>query len=119
MILVDSPIWVDHLRRPNDALRNLLTANRVLMHPFVVGEIAMGSLQGRKTVIGAMLSLPQALVAQDDEVLKLVDRFALGGSGIGYVDAHLLASALLTQGATLLTRDRRLAAVATRLGVAA
>ena len=117
MILVDSSIWVDHLRSRDPALVDLLGATRVLGHPFVIGELALGNLRQRDTVLGALQDLPQAMVARDDEVLGFIDRHALAGLGIGYVDAHLLASARLS-GGTLWTRDKRLDGAATRLGIA-
>ena len=118
MILVDTPIWVDHLRSGNATLGALLDASRVLVHPFVVGEIALGNLSRREVVLAALNDLPSALVATDPEVLGYIDRHALFGRGVGYVDAHLLASTGLTAGAKLWTSDRRLRAVATLLGLA-
>ena len=117
MILVDSSVWVDHLRDSDPALARLLTAGQVLAHPFVVGELALGSLRQREMVLGALLGLPQAIVAGQAEVLDFIDRHALAGIGIGYVDAHLLASARLSI-ATLWTRDKRLHAAAQRLSLA-
>ena len=119
MILVDTSIWVDHLRRPDAALSALLNSGRVLMHPFVVGELLLGGLRSNGEVMAALQELPQAVAAADGEMPRFIDRHALAGTGIGYVDAHLLAAAALTQGASLWTRDQRLAAVASQLGVAA
>ncbi|MFA6116282.1 MAG: PIN domain-containing protein [Sphingomonas sp.] len=118
MILVDSSVWVDHLRSGDPLLTDLLTAGQVLVHPFVIGEIALGNLRQRHTVLGALQGLPQAVVAEDKEVLDFIDRHALSGLGIGYVDAHLLASTLLSA-STFWTRDKRLHGAAQRLGVAA
>ena len=117
MILVDSSVWVDHLRDNDPALARLLTTGQVLAHPFVIGELALGSLRQRETVLGALMGLPQAIVADEGEVMTFIDRHALAGIGIGYVDAHLLASAKLSV-ATLWTRDKRLHAAAERLGLA-
>lgn len=116
MILVDSSVWVDHLRGSDPVLVRLLTAGQVLAHPFVIGELALGSLRQRETVLGALQGLPQAIVADEGEVLGFIDRYALAGIGIGYVDAHLLASARLSV-ATLWTRDKRLNGAAQRLGL--
>jgi len=119
VILVDTSVWVAHLRSGEAALAALLDANLVLAHPFVVGELALGNLSRRKEVLTALLDLPAAIVATDSEVLEFIDRHALSGSGVGYVDAHLLAAARLTPGAKLWTHDKRLRRVAYTLGLAA
>jgi len=119
MILVDTSVWVDHLRRGDGQLVELLEADRVVVHPFVIGELALGSLRQREIVLDALHDLPLASVASDREVLDFIDRHRLQGAGIGYVDAHLLAAARLTPVARLWTRDRRLNTVAERLAVAA
>ncbi len=118
MILVDTSIWVDHLRAGEPALAVLLEAGRVLAHPWVIGELALGHLRQRDMILSALHDMPQAVVATGAEVLALIGAHGLAGTGIGYLDAHLLAAARLTQNATLWTRDRRLAAVAAGLGVA-
>jgi predicted nucleic acid-binding protein len=118
VILVDTSIWVDHLRAADVALIALLGAGQVLAHPFALGELALGKLRQRDLILGALRDLPQASVATDAEVLHFIDRHALHGLGIGYVDAHLLAAVQLTTGATVWTRDKRLLAVAVRLGLA-
>ena len=115
MILVDSSVWVDHLRAADATLAGLLDAGRVLGHPFVVGEIALGRLRHRERVLDALRDLPQATVATDQEFHYFVGQHGLSGVGIGYVDAHLLAAARLTAGTSLWTRDKRLDSVATRL----
>lgn len=117
MILVDTSVWVDHLRAGDQALANLLETGTVLAHPFVTGELALGDLRQREIVLSALADLPHANVATDAEVLHFIDRHALFGRGIGYVDAHLLAAVRLSAGATLWTRDKRLHAVADRLGL--
>lgn len=119
MILVDSSIWVDHLRQADATLSGLLDSDAVLLHPGVVGEIALGHMRERDSMIAYLQTFPMAVQARDSEVLSLVARKHLFGMGIGWVDAHLLASALLTDGARLWTRDRRLGAAAERLGLAA
>ena len=119
MILVDSSVWINHLRREDERLIELLAGEEILGHPFVTGEIALGNLQRRDAVLADLRDLPQAVVATDDEVFDLIDRLPLFGRGIGYVDAHLLAAVQLTQNAQLWTAERRLRAVAAELGVAA
>ena len=118
MILVDTSIWVDHLRAGNATLAELLEAGRVLTHPFVIGELALGALRQRVAVMTALSDLPSAIVATEAEVLAFIDRHALFGRGIGYVDAHLLAAARLTAGTVLWTNDRKLHGVAEALGMA-
>lgn len=117
MILVDTSIWVDHLRSGDSALVALLQQSRVLMHPAVIGEIALGNLVRRDEVLSLMASLPQSVVAYDEEVLAMISAATLHGRGIGYVDACLLAATKLTAGAGLWTRDKRLASVAQDLGI--
>jgi predicted nucleic acid-binding protein len=118
VILVDTSVWVDHLRSNNMDLAAMLGAGMVLAHPFVIGELALGSLRQRKAVLTALADLPHADIATDAEVLTFVDRHALFERGIGYVDAHLLAAVRLTAGAKLWTNDRRLHGVAGALGLA-
>ncbi len=119
MILVDSSVWIDHLRKDDPILSRLLDQRQILTHPFVIGELALGSLRQRDVILGALRGLPRAMVATDDEVHAFIDRHALHGSGIGYVDAHLLAGTMLTAGAQLWTRDRRLRQAAALLGMEA
>lgn len=119
MILVHSSVWIDHLRAGDPVLSDLLAARQVLCHPFVVGELSLGSLRQRDLILADLRSLPSAVVADDAEVQAMVDRHRLFGCGIGCVDAHLLAATLLTVGARLWTRDRRLNEVAMRLRVEA
>lgn len=119
MILVDTSVWIDHLRQNDDALVRLLNDGRVLSHPCVTGELALGNLRNRGAVIGALHDLPQATIATHDEVLLFIEHNMLSGLGIGYVDAHLLAAARLSAGAALWTRDKRLLAASKRLGLAA
>jgi predicted nucleic acid-binding protein len=118
VILVDTSVWIDHLRATNQRLVTLLTSNSVLAHSFVIGELALGTLRDLEGVLGSLSRLPQALKAEDAEVLQLMRARNLAGLGIGYVDAHLLASTLLSPGASLWTYDKRLAAVASRLALA-
>jgi predicted nucleic acid-binding protein len=118
MILVDTSVWIDHLREADSLLTSLLEACDVLAHPLVTGELAMGTLRKRGEFIALMGELPAAPEAGDTEVLALIETRGLHGSGLGIVDAHLLASALLAPGTALWTRDRRLAQAAARLKIA-
>ena len=118
MILVDTSVWVDHLRKELRLLAEMLTRGQVLVHPFVIGELALGSIRQRGIFLKRLALLPAAEVAHADEVLALIEANGLHASGIGYVDAHLVASARMTPDTQLWTHDQRLAAVANQLGVA-
>lgn len=118
MIVVDTSIWIDHLRSADPRLGDAMTWKQALVHPFVLGEVALGSIGQRQVVIGMLQGQFQAPVASPDEVLDLIERERLHGLGVGYVDAHLLASARLAD-ATLWTRDKRLDLAAERLGIRA
>jgi len=118
LILVDTSVWVDHLRAGDDVLASLLDAGMVLAHPFVIGELALGGLGQRESVLSALSDLPRAIAATDAEVLQFIDRHTLFGRGVGYIDIHLLAAAQLTAGTELWTRDKRLHAIAVQLGLA-
>lgn len=118
MILVDTSVWIDHLRRGDSGLVELLERSAVVMHPFVVGEIACGSLRARQSILELLQDLPPAVVADSDEVLQFIERHVLHGKGIGYVDVHLLASVALTEGAKIWTRDMNLHRIAVALGCA-
>lgn len=118
MILVDTSIWIDHFRGDDAQLASLLQVGRVLAHPWVTGELALGYLSRRSDILGLLRNLPQAKSGTDIEVLTLIDSHQLFGLGIGYVDAHLLAATMLTANARLWTRDKRLAAVAAQHGLA-
>jgi predicted nucleic acid-binding protein len=119
VILVDTSVWVDHLRAGERDLIRLLEERQVLGHPFVLGELALGNLRQRALVLREFAQLPQAEAATDMEVLHFVEEQALYGRGIGYVDVHLLASLRLSPGALLWTRDARLHTVAGELDLAA
>lgn len=116
MILADTSVWVDHLRRGSADLARFLDAGEVLVHPFVIGELACGNLRNRREILDLLGGLPSAVTATDAEVLHFVDERRLAGKGIGWIDAHLLASTALTAGARLWTRDRRLATIAGHFG---
>ena len=119
MILADTSIWVDHLRSGDAELGRLLERGEIVSHPFVVAEIALGSLRARGEVLGLLDGLASLPVARVSEVRALVEARRLFGRGIGFVDASLVASCLLAPGTTLWTRDRRLGAVAADLGIGA
>ena len=116
MILVDSSVWIDHFRASNTRLAALLTAERVASHPFIIGELALGSLRQRTRILQLLNSLPLAQVIEDWQVQDWIERHALYGRGIGYVDVHLLASARIA-GMRLWTMDKRLRDVARGLGL--
>lgn len=117
MILVDTSVWIDHLRHEDKDLRRLLEAGSILCHPHVIAEIALGNLRNRDAVLTALRGLPAAMIAQEPVVLAFIGANALAGTGIGYVDLHLLVSARLTPETSLWTRDRRLRQAAQRLGL--
>lgn len=117
MILTDTSVWVDHLRAGDPGLVELLHEGRVLGHPWVVAEIALGSLRDRQTVLSLLDGLPQAPVATIDELRHLIEWRTLFGRGVGLVDVGLLAACLLVPGCRLWTKDKRLAVVAGELTV--
>jgi predicted nucleic acid-binding protein len=117
MILVDTSVWIDHLRRGDPVLAELLNNGRVLGHVCVTGELALGRLRQREAVLSALRNLPQANIATHDEVLGYIDRQKLFGLGIGFIDAHLLAAVNLTQGASLWTLDKQLHKASAQLGL--
>jgi len=117
MILIDTSIWIDHLQSGNEGLIALLNSSQVLMHPFVLGELACGNLSQRTEILALLNDLPQASVAQNEEVLFVIEQHKLMGKGIGYVDAHLLSASLLNSNTRLWTRDKRLGALAAKLNI--
>lgn len=116
MILVDTSVWVDHLRRRDARLVHLLDEGLVLCHPFVIGELALGSLKNRNELLALLGKLPSAALATQADVMALIDRRTLHGSGIGWVDAHLLASTLLAR-SRLWTADTPLRSAAAALEI--
>jgi hypothetical protein len=118
LILVDTSVWVDHLRAGSTRLAAELDGGRVLTHPFVIGELACGTLRNRREVLDLLSRLPSSPIATHAEALDFLERHALMGRGIGFIDVHLLASAALAGPATLWTGDRRLAGIAVELGLA-
>ena len=117
-VLLDTSVWIDHLRSGDALVTELLEAGEVLAHAFVIGELALGHLSRRTEILGLLGALPRAPIATAEELLVFINRHRLAGRGIGYVDAHLLASAFLHPGLRLLTRDRRLHEAASALHVA-
>jgi predicted nucleic acid-binding protein len=118
MFLVDTSVWVGHFRSSNSALRELLNEGLVLMHPFVIGELACGSMRNRKGVLANLQELPLAISAQHEEVMRLIEQRSLWSKGIAWIDAHLIASALLTD-CRLWTLDSRMREAATSARVQA
>ena len=118
MVLVDTSVWIDHLRNKEPLLVELLQSNRVLSHPFVRGELALGNLKQRQIILSALDNLPQAPVAFADEINPYIESHALFGLGVGLIDVDLLASTQLAMNTKLWTRDKRLLAIADRLNLA-
>lgn len=118
MIFADTSIWIDHFRHSDAELRRIIEEDMLLCHPFVIGELALGSLRDRATVLVFLVAQRQAAVATYDEIMTMIDRHELFSMGIGYSDAHLLASVLLDRGSSLWTRDKRLRAAAEKAGAA-
>jgi len=117
VILVDTSVWIDHLRGGNVTLSSLLDDSAALVHPWVIGELALGNLGRRDEILDLLRALPQATLADDEEVLGLIDRERLYGAGIGYVDVQLLAATRLTPDTRLWTIDKALSGVTARLGL--
>jgi hypothetical protein len=115
-VIVDTSVWINHLRIGDARLAAQLEEGTVLVHPFIVGELACGNLRNRQEILSLLEGLPTPKLAEHDEAIQLVEREQLHGRGIGWVDVHLLASARLS-GVSLWTLDRRLSNVATSLGV--
>lgn len=118
MLLADTSVWIDHFRKGNRRLAVALEEQDVATHPFVIGELACGDLDDRREVLELLHRLPQATVATDSELLEVIERRRLMGRGLGYVDVHLLAAALLSPLMKLWTLDAPLARSAARIGVA-
>jgi len=119
MILVDTSVWIEHLRTGHAALGTDLNGGDILMHPFILGELACGNLKNRQELLALWSQLPMALVATEKECLTFIERHRLMGRGIGYIDVHLLVAVALDGRATLLTHDKRLQQVAVELKLAA
>jgi predicted nucleic acid-binding protein len=119
MILVDTSVWIDHLRTPDAKLQDLLQNDEVATHPLVRLELALGSIAGREKVLNDLSLLVQAPVVGTDELFALVELRRLYRRGIGIVDLHLIASALFDKSISIWTRDRRLGDIADELGIRA
>jgi predicted nucleic acid-binding protein len=115
VILVDTSVWVDHLRHGNDGIRRALEDGEVLCHPFVIGELACGSIGNRRQILELLQSLPTAPAAEHEEAIHFLNEKRLYGRGLGWIDVHLLASAALAR-ARLWTMDRALRKAAVQLG---
>ncbi len=115
MILIDTSVWIEHFRRTEPQLVAALSREEVLVHPFVIGELACGNLRNRREILALLRRLPQATKATDDEALAFIERRSLSGRGIGFVDVHLLASTALHGTARLWTADHQLADIAANL----
>lgn len=118
MILVDSSIWIDHFRHGDLDLTKIIGDDRLLSHPFVIGELALRSLRERDAVLAFLAAQREAVVATHAEVMTIIDPCSVFSMGIGYTDAHLLTSTLLDRRSSLWTRDKRLAAAAQKVGAA-
>lgn len=116
MILADTSIWIDHFRISDAELRRIIEEDMLLCHPFVIGELALGSLHDRTTVLAFLAAQREATVATHDEIMTMIEHHGLFSMGVGYTDAHLLASVLVDRGSALWTRDKRLRAAAVKAG---
>jgi predicted nucleic acid-binding protein len=116
MVLVDTSIWIDHLRKGNLQLKELLISGEVACHPFIIGELACGNLKNRKVILSLLNELPRSDTATENEIIHFIDKWELMGQGLGIVDVHLLSSALLTN-IPLWTYDKRLNEIASKLNV--
>ncbi|MGF1549760.1 MAG: type II toxin-antitoxin system VapC family toxin [Sphingomonadaceae bacterium] len=118
-IVADTSIWIDHINKGDAELAAQLKRRRIVLHPMIIGEVALGSLANRQLALEELGVLPSVKRASHGEFMEMIERLGLFNKGIGYVDAHLLASARLTPGTFLWTRDKRLRAIAERLEVSA
>jgi predicted nucleic acid-binding protein len=116
MILVDTSVWVDHLRKDNATLKGLLLAGKAVIHPFIVGELACGNLKNRTEILQLLTELPQAAMADHQEVLTFIESNRLYGKGLGWIDSHLLAAALLSD-LQILTNDKAIGEAAAKLAI--
>ena len=116
MVLVDTSVWVSHLREGNSELADLLNNGNVLCHPFIVGELACGNLKDRQAILSYLELLPMSIIAEHEEVLSFIEYNRLMGKGLGYVDVHLITSAALS-GVSIWTFDKKLAQTADNLHI--
>lgn len=117
MVLVDTSVWVAHFREGNSGLASLLNSGQVCCHPLIVGELACGNLKQRSEILSLLRALPSVVVAEHDEVIDLIENQRLMGKGLGFIDMHLIASALMSR-VTLWTFDRKMSQFAALLGLA-
>jgi len=115
-VLVDTSIWVDHFHKGEPLLQDLLSAGQIVTHPFIIGELACGSLTNRAEILKLLSELHSVTTASNEEVMHLIEKNKLSGKGLGWIDAHLLASALLDR-VPLWTRDKQLGAAAKKLNI--
>jgi hypothetical protein len=116
MVLVDTSVWVSHLRDGNVGLEKLLNDGEVVCHPFIVGELACGNLKNRHEILTSLQSLPMTILAEDVEVLSFIENHQLMGKGLGYIDVHLIAAAVLTD-VPLWTLDKTLDKITKKIGI--
>ena len=117
MVLVDTSVWVVHLRRGDIGLETLLNEGYVVCHPFIVGELSCGNLKNRSEILSLLQALPIVTPAEHEEVMRFIENYSLMGKGLGYIDMHLLASAILSR-VPLWTLDKKLKQVSLKLGLA-
>lgn len=116
MVLVDTSVWIEHLRRGTVGLDVPLSEGQVLCHPFIIGELACGNLKNRTNILSLLQTLPVIHTAEEEEVLLFIEKFRLMGKGLGYIDVHLLSSSLLSH-SPLWTLDKQLGTIAATLGI--
>jgi predicted nucleic acid-binding protein len=116
MVLVDTSVWVKHLRSGNIGLENLLNDGHVVCHPFIVGELSCGNLSNRSEILSLLQALPLANHAEHEEVMHFIENYSLMGKGVGYIDMHLIVSAILTR-VPIWTFDKKLQEVSSKLGL--
>ncbi|MCL0060817.1 type II toxin-antitoxin system VapC family toxin [Dehalococcoidia bacterium] len=116
MVIADTSVWISHLRDGNPELENLLYEGEVVCHPFIVGELACGNIENRDEILSLLQSLPMVVSASYDEVLQFIQYNDLMGKGLGYIDVHLLTSAVLTD-VTIWTLDKKLRLVSSAMGI--
>jgi len=116
MVLVDTSVWVAHLQKGINGLEALLNEGDVICHPFIVGELACGNLKNRAEILSLLQTLPMAIYAEHEEVMNFIENYSLMGKGLGYIDMHLLASAVLTK-VPVWTLDKKLSRISSKLGL--
>ena len=117
MVLVDTSVWIAHLRAGSMGLESLLDEGQVVCHPFIIGELACGNLRNRSEILSLLQALPVVIHAEHEEVMQFIENYNLMGKGLGYIDVHLLASAILTK-VPLWTLDKKLNEISSKLDLA-